>query len=71
MSSDSKKPPNFKQEVKICADCRHWNGKDECLMYHYPADDDSVCDSFSAIPEGDDMKARLWKAHRRRLERQR
>jgi hypothetical protein len=71
MATSASKPPGFKEEVKVCADCTHWDGKGECLLYHYPADDDSVCDSFKAVAEGDDVKARLWKAHRRRLERQR
>lgn len=69
MAISAKRPPRFKKEVRTCSDCTHWDGKGECLMYHYPADDDSVCDSFSAIPESDDVKGRLWKAHRRRLER--
>jgi hypothetical protein len=66
----SEKPPGFK-DCEPCSECVHWDGKDECLLYHYPAEDDNSCDSFKAIAEGDDIRARLWKAHRRRLERQR
>ena len=64
------KPPGF-ADCEPCSECRFWDGKGECLKYHYPAEDDNTCDSFSPIVEGDDVKARLWKAHRRRLERKR
>jgi hypothetical protein len=75
MAASATKPPGFKEEVKVCADCSFWDGKGLCLLpingspANWPADDDSVCDSFKAIAETDDVKGRLWKAHRRRLER--
>lgn len=62
------KPPGFKELPRACADCSHWNGKDECLLYHYPSDDEDTCDSFKEGPQ-DEATNRLWKAHRRRLER--
>lgn len=69
MATTATKPPGFKELPKACADCKHFNGKDLCQLYNYPVDDEDTCDSFTPGPE-DEATNRLWKAHRRRLSKE-